>query len=179
MKQTIFKYGLTAGIIIITIPAISGLIMGYGKDTFAIGEVIGYATMIFSLMMIFLAVSNYQNQNPNEHIGFTKIFIIGSGISFIAGLMFGIYNVIYVLYIDPDFMNNYYEYTIDNIKNSDISAEAINQKIKAMESEKEMFMKPSVNFFLMFITVFVIGLVVSAISGLFQKDKNTQESKPA
>ncbi len=173
MKQTILKYGLLAGTIIVLIPSISGLIIGYGEETFATGEIIGYSTMIFSLMMIFVAVNKFQKQFPNEHTGFKQIFLIGAGISFIAGIMFGIYNVVHVLYIDPEFMNNYYEYSINNIKNSGLSVKAVEQQIAEMESQKEMFMKPSVNFLLMFVTVFAIGLIVSIISGLFQKEKTT------
>jgi len=172
MKQIILKYGLIAGIIIVLIPYISGLIMGYGEDTFAMGEVIGYSTMIFSLMMIFIAAKKYQEINPDEVIGFKKIFLLGTGISLIAGIMFGLYNVIYVLYIDPDFMQRYYDYSINNIRDSGIPPELAEQQISDIESQKEMFMNPLVNFFLMFVTVFFIGLIISVISGLFQRDKN-------
>ena len=175
MKQIILKYGLIAGFIIVAIPSISGMIMGYGEDTFATGEVIGYSTMVFSLMMIFVAAKKYQQANPDEIIGFKQIFLLGSGISLIAGTMFGIYNVIYVLYIDPEFMQKYYDYSINNIRNSGIPAEVVEQQIAEIESQKKMFMNPWVNFFLMFITVFFIGLIVSVISGLFQRDKNKIE----
>jgi hypothetical protein len=171
MKQSILKYGLIAGIIIVAIPSISGLIMGYGEDTFATGEVVGYSAMIFSLMLIFVAAKKYQEANPNETIGFKKIFLLGTGISLIAGIMFGLYNVIYVLYIDPDFMEKYYQYSINNIRSSGIPIEAADLKIAEIESQKEMFMNPILNFFLMFFTVFFIGLIVSVISGLFQRDK--------
>lgn len=172
MKNSIIKYGLIAGTIIVAIPSISGLIMGYGEETFAMGEVIGYSTMIFSLMMIFVATKRYQEANPDVVIGFKKIFLLGTGISLIAGIMFGLYNVIYVLYIDPDFMQKYYDYSITNIRNSGISEQLADQKIAELEEQKELFMSPSLNFLLMFVTVFVIGLVVSVISGLFQRDRN-------
>ena len=172
MKQQIIKYGLIAGTIIVLIPSISGWIMGYGEDTFATGEVIGYATMIFSLMMIFVAAKQYQTAHPDLILGFKELFFLGAGISLIAGIIFGIYNVIYVLYIEPDFMQNYYEYSINNIRDSAISPEIAEQQIAEIESQKEMFMNPIVNFFLIFITVFVIGLIVSVISVLFQRDKN-------
>ncbi len=175
MKKKIIKYGLIAGTIIVGIPLISGLIMGYGEETFAMGEIIGYSTMIFSLMIIFVAAKKHQQDNPDEIIGFKKIFLMGTGISLIAGIMFGIYNVVYVTYIDPEFMQNYYEYSINNIRSSGISTELANQQIAEIEQQKEMFMNPVVSFFAMFVTVFAIGLIVSVISGLFQRDKNKQQ----
>ena len=176
MRINILKYGLIAGSIVVLIPVIAGLIMGYGPETFKMGEIIGYSTMVLSLMMIFFAVNEYQKKHPTELIGFAKIFTIGAGISLIAGIMFGIYNLIYVAYISPDFMDQYYAYYVETIKNSGASAESIEQQVRKLEEEKELFMDPKVNFFVMFMTVFVIGLVVSTASGLFQKDKNRQES---
>ncbi|MBV1908258.1 MAG: DUF4199 domain-containing protein [Kangiellaceae bacterium] len=171
MKNNIMKFGLIAGTIIVMIPLITGLIIGYGPETYKTGEIVGYSTIILSLMMIFLAVKEYQKRNPEQTVGFLKILAIGAGISFIAGLMFGIYNVIYVTYIDPEFMHTYYQYYIQSIQSSGASAEVIEQQIAQLEKEKEMFMDLTFNFALMFLTVFMIGLVVSVISGLLQREK--------
>jgi hypothetical protein len=171
MKSNILKFGLIAGVIIVLIPVLGELIIGYGPASFKTGEIIGYATMILSLMMIFLAVKEYQQRNPKVTLGFTKIFIIGAGISFIAGLMFGIYDVIYVSYIHPEFMQDYYMYYVQSIRDSGISQVEIESQLAKLEQEKALFMNPLFNFFLMFITVFLIGLVVSLLSGLFQREK--------
>ena len=173
MKSNVLKYGLIAGTIIVMIPVITGLIIGYGPDTFKTGEIIGYCTMILSLMMIFLAVKEYQKRHPEEVVGFGKIVGIGAGISLIAGIMFGIYNVIYVTYIHPDFMQEYYQYYLANIQNSGAPKAEIEAQIAKLEQEKAMFMNTTFNFFVMTLTVFMIGLVVSIISGLFQREART------
>lgn len=171
MKFNILKYGLIAGTIIVMVPVISELIIGYGADSFKTGEIIGYSTMILSLMMIFLAVREYQKNHPDEVVGFAKIVAIGAGISLIAGVMFGIYNVIYVRYLHPDFMQEYYQYYVQNIQNSGATKAEIDRQIAELEQQKEMFMDPTFNFFLMFLTVFIIGMVVSLLSGFFQREK--------
>ncbi len=176
MKNHILKFGLIAGTVIVGIPVISGFIIGYGPDSFKMGEIIGYSTMVLSLLVIFFASKEYQKQHPTEVIGFTRIFTLGLGISAIAGLMFGIYNVVYVTYISPEFMDQYYEYYLQGIRDSGAAAEEIIAQIAKIESEKEMFMNPMVNFLVMFATVFIIGLVISMISGLFQRDKNRQQA---
>jgi len=173
MKSSILKYGLLAGTIIVMIPVITGLIIGHGPDSFKTGEIIGYSTMILSLMMIFLAVREYKKHHPEEVVSFAKIVTIGAAISLIAGFMFGVYNVIYVTYIHPEFMQEYYSHYVQNIQNSGISQAEIELQISKLEQEKEMFMDPLFNFFLMFLTVFIIGLIVSILSGLFQREKMT------
>lgn len=174
MQNNIIKYGLIAGGVIVLIPVVAGLIMGYEPDTFKMGEIIGYSTMILSLLLIFLAVNDYQKTHPDEVVTFGKILLIGLGISAIAGIMFGIYNVVHVLYIDPEFMEKYYSYYVDQIRNSGAPAAEIDQKIAQLESEKDLFMSPTINFFLMFITVFVIGVVVSLVSAFFQRSRVQQ-----
>lgn len=174
MQNNIIKYGLIAGGVIVLIPVVAGLIIGYGPETFKMGEIIGYSTMILSLLLIFLAVNDYQKTHPDEVVTFGKIFLIGLGISAIAGIMFGIYNVVHVLYIDPEFMEKYYGYYVEQIRNSGASAAEIDQKIAQLESEKALFMSPTINFFLMFITVFVIGVVVSLVSAFFQRSRVQQ-----
>lgn len=176
MKNHIFKFGLIAGTVIVAIPVISGFIIGYGPDSFKMGEIIGYSTMILSLLVIFLASKEYQKQHPTEEVGFARIFTLGVGISAIAGLMFGIYNVVYVTYISPEFMQQYYEYYLQGIRDSGAAAEEITAQIAKIESEKAMFMNPMVNFLLMFVTVFFIGLVISIVSGLFQRDRKLQQA---
>lgn len=172
MKNNIIKFGLMAGTVIVLIPVITGWLIGYGPETFKIGEIIGYSTMILSLLLIFVAVREYQKTHPDEQLSFGKVFLIGTGISAVAGVMFGIYNLVYVYYIAPDFMEQYYGYYIENIRNSGAPEEHIAAQISELEQEKALFMSPLVSFFMMFASVFMIGLIVSVISGLFQTQRD-------
>ena len=172
MSQKVLKYGLISGSFIVLIPVISGWIIGTDPETFRMGEIIGYSTMVLSLLLIFWAVKEYKATRPAESLTFTQIFLIGAGISAIAGMMFGIYNWVYVTYISPDFMDQYFNYYIDNIRNSGASTAEIDAKITKLNEEKALFMNPFVSFFAMFITVFMIGIVISIVSGLSQSTKS-------
>jgi len=176
VKNSIIKFGLIAGTVVVAIPYVAGLITGYGPETYKTAEIIGYTTMILSMLLIFIAVKEYKKKHAGEGLSFFKVFLIGAGISLIAGIMFGIYNLIYVYYIDPDFMAQYYEYSINNIRNSGADAAQIEAQVNQLEQQKEMFMNPLVNFFVMFATVFVIGLIVAVVAGLLQSEK-ARESK--
>ncbi|TQV76504.1 DUF4199 domain-containing protein [Aliikangiella marina] len=174
MQNNIIKYGLIAGTVIVLIPVVAEMFMGRGPETFRIGEIIGYSTMILSLLLIFVAVNNYQKLNPQEVVTFGQIFLIGIGISTIAGVMFGLYNLVYVYYIAPDFMDQYFNYYIENIRNSGAPQAEIEKQIAQLEQEKSFFMSPVVNFSAMFVTVFGIGVIVSLIAGFFQRTKQAQ-----
>lgn len=171
MHSNIIKYGFIAGSVIILIPVVSEWFMGRGPETFRMGEIIGYSTMILSLLLIFVAVNNYQKAHPNESLSFAQIFLIGIGISAIAGVMFGVYNLVYVYYIAPDFMEQYFSYYVENIRNSGAPQAQIDKQIAQLEQEKEFFMSPWINFAVMFVTVFGIGVIVSLIAGFAQKSK--------
>ncbi|MCW8880634.1 MAG: DUF4199 domain-containing protein [Kangiellaceae bacterium] len=171
MQQNILKYGLISGSIIVLIPVISGWIMGTEPETFRMGEIIGYSTMILSLLLIFLAVNEYKKNNPGSFLSFGKVLLIGLGISAIAGVMFGIYNWIYVTFLEPEFMDQYFNYYIENIRNSGASQADIDSQIAKLEQEKEIFMNPFVSFMAMFVSVFGIGLNISLVSAFSQSSK--------
>lgn len=174
MKKVMIKYGLIAGVIVVCVPYIGSLVMGSDPSTYQMGEIIGYSTMIFSLLTIFLAVKEYKTQCSTA-ISFKQVFLLGLGITFIAALMFGIYNVLYATVIEPDFMNNYFNYYIDNIRNSGATEEVINQQIAQLEQEKSFFMNPMVNFSVMFASVFMIGLVISLVSAFSQSERRINQ----
>ena len=171
MQQNILKYGLISGSIIVLIPVISGWIIGTDPETFRMGEIIGYSTMLLSLLMIFLAVNEYKKNNPDLPLTFAKALLIGLGISAIAGIMFGVYNWVYVTFLEPEFMDQYFNYYIENIRNSGASQSDIDSQIAKLEEEKAFFMNPFVSFFAMFITVFGIGLIISLVSAFSQSTK--------
>ena len=171
MKQKIFKYGLLAGSVIVLIPVITSWFIGTGPETFAIGEIIGYSTMIVSLLLIFMAVNEYKQSQPERSVSFSKILMIGTGISAIAGVMFGIYNWVYVTYIAPEFVDQYYNYYIENIRSSGAPQTEIDSSIASLNEEKEMFMNPIVSFLAMFVSVFIVGLIISFFSAFTQSSK--------
>ena len=174
MKKNILKYGLISGAVIVLIPVISELFIGTGPESYRMGEIIGYSTMILSLLVIFMAVNEYKKRHPNAPVNGRQILLIGCGISAIAGAMFGLYNWVYVTYLQPDFVDQYFNYYIENIRNSGITQQEIDAQIAELEQQKEMFTNPVVNFAAMFVTVFAIGLIISIVSAFAQSSKKSQ-----
>ncbi len=170
MRNTILRYGFWSALSILGLFLISSLLL---KDlSFSTQEIYGYASIIISLSFVFFGIKHFRDQENNGLLSFGKGLIIGLLISLFASITFGLYNVIYVEYIDPEFMTEYYNHSVEQISQT-LSGEALETKLKEMEAEKNMFSSPIMNFSLMFLTVFMIGLIISLISSLILSKKTS------
>ncbi|WP_179957770.1 DUF4199 domain-containing protein [Exilibacterium tricleocarpae] len=175
MSQIAIKWGLIAGLVMVGVPLITYLLIGGGPETFAIGEIIGYATIILSLLLIFIAINEFRRLQPDQKVGFGRGLAIGLLISAIAGSLFGIYNWVYVEFLHPEFMDQYYDYYIEQVQQSGKPAAEIEQQIASFEQQKALFMNPVTQFLLMFLTVFVIGAVVSLFCAAVQSRMSAKD----
>ncbi len=166
MKSSIIKYGLISGTVLVAILLSSSFFLEQGPEDYKLSEIVGYSAIVLSLMLILVAQHEYSKQLTSP-LKYGQALIIGLAISTIAGIAFGLYNLVYISFINPEFMEQYYSYYIENIRNSGASDEQIEATIAKLNSEKEMWMSPGIQFIGMFMTVFVVGLVVSLISAGF------------
>lgn len=170
MKNTILKYGLYSAITICAL-ALAGWFLGKNLD-YSIQEVIGYTGMVVSLLFVFFGIKHFRDKENGGIVSFGKALLIGVLISLIAALAFGILDIIYIKYINPEFMADYYAHYVEETKNT-LTGEELKATLAELESQKEMFSSVSVNFFLMFLTVFMIGFIISLISALILQRKPT------
>ncbi|NJB71785.1 putative flippase GtrA [Saonia flava] len=168
MKNTVLRYGLY-GAITICVLFLSSWFLGKGLD-YAIQEIIGYAVIIVSLSFVFFGIKHFRDKENNGKLSLKKGLAVGILISLITALAFGLLDVIYVKIIDPNFTEDYYTHSIEQMK-ANLSPEDFKVKLADLEEEKELFSNPLVSFFLMFITVFVIGFIISLLSSLMLQRK--------
>ena len=170
MKNTVLRYGIWSALSICILFLISSLLL---KDLdFGTQEIYGYVSIMVSLSFVFFGIKHFRDHVNQGFLSFGKGLVIGLLISSFASLTFGLYNVIYVEYIDPNFMTEYYNHSVEQVSNT-LSGEALQTKLKEMEAEKDMFANPFMNFLLMFLTVFMIGLIISLISSLVLSKKSS------
>ncbi len=161
MKKITIKWGVISGLIIVGVPMITYLIIGGGPETYRIGELIGYATIVLSLLLIFIAINEVRKLQPEQTIGFGKGLLVGLMISGIAGTLFGLYNWVYMSFLEPEFLDQYYNYYIEQLKQTEQDQVVLDQQIQGFEQQKALFANPVFQFILMFFTVFAIGVIVS------------------
>jgi hypothetical protein len=168
MKKAVIRYGLYSAITI-SVLFILSLTLAAELD-YTTQEVIGYASMVVSLAFVYLGIKHFRDRQNNGSVSFGKALLIGILISLFAALAFGILDLIYIKYINPDFTTEYYNRTLADLEAS-LPALEYEEKRAELESEKALFMNPWFSFLLMSMTVLVIGFIISLISALLLQRK--------
>jgi hypothetical protein len=168
MKNSILRFGIYSSLTL-AILFIIGMII---NDRFGTtpSEVFGYASMIISLLFVFVGIKHFRDKENNGIVSFKKALIIGLLISLMAALTFGIIDFIYVTVINPDFAAEYYAQAIEKFR-ATLPEIEFKVKLAELESQKELFMNPFISFLLMTVTVFVLGFIISLISALILQRK--------
>jgi hypothetical protein len=169
MKQTILRYGLYGAAILLGINVTLLLVFGVAEpENYKTGEIIGYTAIVLSLIFVFLGIKHYRDQVNNGKIRFWKAVILGLGIALLPSLAFAIYNYAYCEWIDPSFTENYMNHFLAEAQ-STMSAVEFEEYKSKFEGSKSLYMNSAFQSFIMFITVLLIGLVVSVLSSFILK----------
>lgn len=163
MKKTILRFGgfsaLFMTLFFIADDFLLGDVLGYSAR-----EVIGWVGILISTLFIWFGVKYYRDRYNNGVISFGEAMKLGLLILLFPSICFGVFNVIYVM-MNPDFMDSYYQFKLGEIDSSLPAAEQQVLRQKVAE-EKEFFSNPGIQFLVMFVSVFAIGLIVTVISAL-------------
>ena len=171
MNSTVTKYGLWSSLFLLGVFTIPLLFLGIPKPgDFMASEVVGHVFILLSLVFVFLGMKQYRETNGG-HLSYWKAVKIGLLITIFPAVTFGLYNLLYVEVIDPEFMANYTNQIIAD-RSIGKTAEEANEIKKTVMAEHEMFSNPAIQFGVMFLSVFVMGIMVSLVSGFFVKKGN-------
>ncbi|WP_411029675.1 DUF4199 domain-containing protein [Spongiimicrobium sp. 3-5] len=153
MKNTVIKFGVY-GFVFALLVFLSGLYFGQDVD-YSWGEVIGYATMIASLSFVYFGIKHFRDKENGGTITFTKAVVIGLLISLFTAAGIALADFIYTTLINPDFFK---EYTA----------------VMRQEGYKGEIPDYGSGFMamIMFLTVMIIGLIISLLSALILQNKN-------
>lgn len=168
MKKLILTYGIIAGIIVSVMMLFSFSGTTEGSEP---SELLGYATMVIAFSTIFFAIKIYRDKYLSGTITFGKSFQIGLAITVIASILYVITWMIISNTIAKDFMAEYYQRSIEQIKNSELSPEEILDKIAQAEKFMELYKNPAVKIGITFLEIFPVGLIISLISSIILKKK--------
>ena len=168
MKKVSLKYGSYGAITICVLFLLSWYVMD--KISFVSQEVLGYASMIVALLFVFFGIKHFRDHENNGKVNFKTAITIGLLISLITAVVFGILDVIYTEFLNPTFMDDYYNASIEQMK-LNLPPEEFKIKLEELEAQKKLFSNPLFSFGLMAMTVFVIGVIISLISSLLLQRK--------
>jgi len=170
MNKTLVKYGIYSAAFLILFNVATLLIYGTDPKYYDIGEVTGYSAIVLSMVFVYFGIREYKYKELNGEIKFGKALLMGLIIAIFPAILFGIWNVIYVEIIDPEFVDKYYNHQYEKMEAS-LSAEEFAIEKSNMEAEKDIFSNVFLQFFVMFFTVWVIGLIASITSSIILSGK--------
>ncbi len=172
MKQTVFRYGLYAGFLIVVLVAIQFFLIIPNTD-YSTAEVTGYLTIVLSMIFIYFGIRHYRDHHNGGSLSFGEGLKVGLLIALVPAAFFGLFDLLYTEWINPAWQDDYYQYQLLQIRESAEPAK-IDEKIRKMDEQRQSFDSPAMLFFLMFATAFVIGAIVTIISAL-----TLRKNKPA
>lgn len=171
MLKTALRYGLMGGMGIALVFLITYLALPKTPESFGTSEIIGYIGIFLSLSSVFFAVKSYRDKEGNGKISFGRGFSIGMLVSLFSGLMLGIYTILYMEVINPDFMQQYTDYYLNSLQASNMPQEVIDGQMKYMKEMAQFMNNSLLQGIIMTMTVVVIGLLHSLLAAfLFRKN---------
>ena len=147
------------------------------KENWEAQEILGYITIVISLLFVYFGIRHWRDNYNNGNLTFGQGLKLGTLITLFPAVAFGLFSWIEMSVLDPEFSNKYYSHYSQKLKAS-TPPEKLQKALQKLESEKEMFANPLLQFFFMFLTVFLIGIVITVISSLILH-RNEQKSKVA
>ncbi|MGJ8528517.1 DUF4199 domain-containing protein [Maritalea sp.] len=164
MTNSIVRWGLICGAVMTVFMYVPQIfIFGDKIENFAAAEVAGYIGMVAALLVIVLAInSHFKGAGPTVSIW--QRLMLGLGITLIAGIIFGLSNNIYTMWINPDFIDSYYDYYVSNLSVQE--GPEYDKAVAEALAQREMFGSPFMIFLVMAATVWMIGIVVSILASV-------------
>ena len=128
------------------------------------GEILGYTSIVLSMLLVFFGIRSYRENVGNGQISFGRGFAVGILITAISCICYVVtWEIIYYNFM-PDFMDKYSAYVMAKLKASGASAQALQEKLQQMQQLKEMIKNPLYNALLTFVEPFPIGLAFTLLS---------------
>jgi Protein of unknown function (DUF4199) len=175
LKRTVLVFGLISGVVASLLMIASIPLMN--SKTFGHSYVLGYTTIVLSLMLTFFGVRSYRDNVGNGQITFGRAFLVGLAITVISCIFYVVtWEVIYYNFM-PDFMDKYGALILQKMQASGATAAAIQEKSAEIAKLKVMYKNPLYNAAMTFIEPFPVGLVITLFSAAVLRKK--APSQPA
>ena len=174
MKKTVLTFGLIAGLIISVLMDSSLLLadkIGSGHSM-----ILGYTIMVASFLLIYFGIRSYRDNTLGGEISFGRALSCGILIALITSVCYvAMWEVLYFNFM-PDFMDNYGAHTIEKLKASGASPEAVQVQVQKLKEFKEQYKNPLFNSLMTFIEPFPVGLGITLLSAAVLRKK--AQSRP-
>ena len=171
MKKNILVFGSISGIIVGTLMALSLFWANQGHDIKE-GMLLGYASMVIALSLIYVGVRNFRDKYHDGVISFAKAMKLALGITLIASTIYVVFWLVEFYVFIPDFMDKYTAAHILQVKSSGLSQADIQKEVAQMESMRDAYdHNPLVVVLYTYLEIVPVGIIISLLTALLLKRK--------
>jgi len=153
------NYGVTVGIVLVIISLLFYMI---GEAESRIQNYLGYLVLILG---IFFGVKAYRDTELNGLISYGNALGTGTLISVVSAIITGLYLMVFITIIDPDFITSLLEKTESDMED----AGSTQEEIKIGMYYTKMFVTPLGLSIMSIIGSIFMGFILSLITGIFLK----------
>ena len=175
MKKIVLTFGLIAGAILSSLMALS---MAF-KDQigFDNGMIVGYATMVAALLMVYFGIRTYRDTVLGGVIRFWPAVRVGLLISLIATTCYvATWQVMYYRFM-PNYLQEYSAHTLENARKAGKSEAELAAQKAEMDKFEVMYRNPLVNIGFTFLEPLPVVLLMTLVSaGLLSRKKDERVS---
>lgn len=166
--STALRFGLIGGTLTVAITMVAFAWFGHDAAGYRLQEVIGYASILLATSFIFFAIRSDLTRRLDAGLptGPLRSFSVGLATNGVAALLFGAFNYVFVRWIDPGFTERYMEMSRQQIESADIAPAEKAAQLAYIDDNLALWNNHWFQSFVMFATVFLIGIAVTALSVL-------------
>jgi hypothetical protein len=177
MKKIVLTFGLIAGVILSVLMVITfSLKDQIGFDN---GMVVGYTTMVASLLMVYFGIRSYRDTVLGGRIRFWPAVKVGLLISMIATVFYVATWVLMYYRFMPNYMKEYAAHTIEKARQAGASEAELAKQRKEFDEFEVMYRNPLVNIGFTLLEPLPIVLLVTLVSaGLLSRQKPGEGVSP-
>ncbi|MCI0691239.1 DUF4199 domain-containing protein [candidate division KSB1 bacterium] len=165
--KIILKYGIIVGVVVF-VYIILELVLGLHDKYLSVGQYTGYLRYLLLAAGIYVGTNDLRYEQPEIDITFWQALGKGLGISAVAGVIICISEWLYIDFINPKFVQDFTEFTINKLKAANASAEHI-----AAVMEQAQIWKPlEMQLLLYFAETMILGSIFSLIVSIVLITRN-------
>lgn len=169
MLRSILLYGVLAGLIVI-VPLASLLVWEPSPEATTSSQFFGYTLMVVALSMIFLGVKRYRDRELGGVIRFLPAFLMGLGISAVAGVIYVIVWEITLQMTDFGWMTTYAEGMIERARTQGKTVAEVEKIAAEMAKFQVQYRNPFFRLPVTFVEIFPVGVVISLVTALLLRN---------
>jgi hypothetical protein len=174
MQRTVWRYGGFSVLIVAFYFVCTWLL--FNSPNYTNQAILNWIGIVLSLVFVFVGIKDYRDGVNNGVLSFGEGMKVGILIIILPTLAFGLLDVLYVKYLDPAFFDKYYTWVVNRMQ-AKFPASEWAARLKKIQQRRSFFGNPTGQFVVMSLSVFVVGLIITAISTLLLKRKNPSIKK--